>query len=301
MQAIFDHLIAIIVGSVVILALIYVQHQSQKTSVEATERYVTETQTDEFARTLERDLENIRTVAQTEHAFGMHRFALRRATGSDGNQFTRQLSFPTLASPDLGNASPVMIVTYLVEPTGSSSRVGEQLRPLYKVTRYTYLRGGTSVRTGGAEKLIDFDIVSIDRRGVESNNNAYISETPVRVDVDIEASASSTPVENRTSQLRATRVSRTVRVLNALATGGLPPVDTSLPPGIPNLPGDPPPAPPSIPEPGGSGEPGTGGQGSGGQPSPPTGGGGTPVTPRGGPTTPPAPAPPPETRDLSNL
>jgi hypothetical protein len=286
MHVIFDHLTAILIGSVLLIALFVVQRRSQTTSIEATERYRTETQAAEFLKTVERDIENIRTVAQTQHAFGTHRLSLRQAVGTDGEQYTQQFSFPTLADPSLGTASPVVIVTYHIEPAGESAQVGDQLRPLYSATRYVTARGGTPQRTGGALRLVDFDITAFFASGAEVTSASQYWDTPTRLNVEIEAAAPM-PSNNGSSTLRATRQARLVRVLGAAARGGLPPVDPSTPAGIPELPGDPPPPPPAPPPPP---PPSGGGSGPGPGPAPP---------PPTGPTEP--EPPPPPGPDPSNL
>ncbi|HEX9951701.1 MAG TPA: hypothetical protein VGB53_08030 [Rubricoccaceae bacterium] len=280
MSAIFDHLIAILVGAVLVGTLLFVQMRRQESAIETTVRNRVEWHADEFLSVLQRDVENMRTVAQTQHAFGFDRYTIRRGRGTDGTGYTSQFSFPTLADPDLGVASPVAIVSYEAVPTGQTVRVGTVNRPTYAVTRYEYRRGGTVQRTGGAVGVLELNIISLPKGGgEEADGITGRSDVAFQVRVSVVAAA---PLGRRASDQATTtlqnavRRAATVRVLSATATEGLPPVEpgTAV---VPTFPADPPPPPPP----------------------PPTPTGGTTTTPpppvRTGSSTPAPPPPPPQT------
>ncbi len=301
MSTILDNLTAIVVGAVLVGALLAVQMRQQEQAVATTVQNRVSFHADEFLLVVSRDAENIRTRRQTVHALGDYRFEINRATGTDGETYTSRISFPTLADPSAGDASPVGIVSYAMEPTGQMVRVGQSQRPTYRITRSLYTRAGGSVTTGGAESVLDFDVFIVDIGGADHvgpldqpRSPENIPDAPAQVRLAVMTAA---PVQSRrtsdqaaVTMQNATRRTSSVRVINAMSTGGLPPVQTGAS-GIPALPYDPPPVPPSPPPT----PPPTTGTGSGG-PSGGTGSGTTPTTPPPPTTTaPPKPPKPPST------
>lgn len=294
MAAIFDHLTAIIVGTVLVGTLLFVQMRRQESAIETTVRNRVEWQADEFLSVVQRDLENMSTPAQARHAFGSDRFTIRRRLMADGvTGYTQQISFPTLAVPQDGAASPLAIVSYEMTPTGETVRVGETDRPTYRITRYEYRRGGSVQPTGGAEGLLEFNVLGIERDGGEIGDDPGLDVTgrdviTPQVKVALMAAAP-LPARRASDQqtrtmMNAVRRATTVRVTSAAASGGMPPVDPGDPI-APTFPGDPPPPPPTLPiNPTGGGTltPAT----PSADPDPPTSGG-----PRL-PSTPPPPPPP---------
>ncbi len=165
MSSILDNLTAIVVGAVLVGALLAVQMRQQEQAIATTVQNRVSFHADEFLLVVSRDAENIRTRRQTEHALGDYRFEINRATGTDGETYTSRISFPTLADPQAGDASPVGIVSYAMEPTGQTVRVGQSQRPTYRITRSLYTRAGGTVTTGGAESVLDFDVFLVDTDG----------------------------------------------------------------------------------------------------------------------------------------
>lgn len=291
MSAILDHLTAILVGAVLVGALVFVQMRRQETAVQTTVRNRVEMQTGEFLAVLQRDAENVRTRRQTEQAFGAYRFSVRRATGPDGETYTKQLSFPTLLDPSQGSASPVALITYEMTPTGETVRVGASRRPTYGVVRHEYTRGGGSRTTGGAVGILDLDVMLVGDDGAETSSDDVVDPIPSQVRIAVMAAAEGAlrraSDQTTTTPMNATRRATTVRVIGATASEGLPPVQPG-PAGIPSLPGDPPPPPPPPPSPPSSPSPsgGSGGSSGGGSSGPPP------------PPPPPAPPPPPRGQEI---
>lgn len=251
MAFILDNLIAILVGTTLLVALVFVQQRGQQSAIDATSRYQSQRMASGLASTIERDVENIRTRAQTQTAFGgtsgttTYRFSLRRETGTDGETYTSQFAFPTLLDPSLGDDSPVMMVTYHVEPTGESALVDGVDRPLYQVTRYEFERGGTVQAQGTTSGLVDFEVTAFRPDGTPFQVDDVINDTPPRVQVELvmapDRPEARTGDQAMTSSFGTSRHARTIRVRGATARGGLPPVDLTKPGGIPELPGSPPP------------------------------------------------------------
>ena len=245
MTVILDNLTAVVVGTTLLVSLLFVQQRGQQSAVEASTRYQAQQTTSTFAATIERDVENIRTRAQSDSAFAggatTYRFTLRRGAGPDGATYTRQFTFPTLQNPSLGLASPIVIVTYHLEPTGETLRIGGDDRPVFQATRYVYERGGSVTSTGTLGGIVDFDVTAYGETGARILEAEVVDPTPPRVHIDV-FTAVDIP-DHRTSDQKggdtfvATRHARTVRVVGANATGA-PPVDESERGGIPALPGD---------------------------------------------------------------
>ena len=282
MAFLLDHLSAVLVGATLLGGLFLLQVRGQQTAIEAAQRYRVQTQTASFAETVERDMENIRTKAQAEAAFAHYRFTLRQATGADGTVYTAQAAFVTLQDPSLGAASPALLVSYDMQPDGTSVDVGGRTRPTYTLRRRVFDGSGGLVEAGGARGLVDFDLTAmmndgseiVQRGGQPTWTGDFPNEVPslpraVRVEI-VGATDTVQRAEDQasTSQTNASRQTRTVPLVAYGSTGGLPPVSGGTPAAMPPLPGDPAPPPPPPPTTNGGG----GGGGTGGTTT--TGGGG---------------------------
>ncbi|MEM9998208.1 MAG: hypothetical protein AAF809_10955 [Bacteroidota bacterium] len=314
MTFILDNLAAILVGTTLLVALITVQQRARFDAADATARYAMEQQNQGFIETLRRDFENMRTRTQAIDSLGYYELKLRRGGGMDG--VTRTFSFPTLADPALGEASPVAQVHYRLEHTGVWVGPHDTGRWLYQMVRYVDMGSGF-VRSGGsAPNLWDFRVDLWRRDGTQSTQTTNAPD-PVRIKVDLET-VSTLPPERVTADQEAVREtdfqrqSYTIRPLNIAfnASDETPPPTTGTPPPLPPeppVPTPPPPPPPaSLP---GTDTPGTGTPGSGAPgtetpgsepPSPGTPGTGdpTPGTPGTGDPTPGAPGSEPSTPGL---
>ena len=209
-------------------------------------RYQNQSMASHFLDTVQRDVENLRNGAEAERAFDAdYPFSLRREQGPDGAWYTSQFAFPTLAEGPSGDAArdTVAIVVYHVTPTGETVPVGDAARPTYRAQRYVYRRGDAAATpSGGSGTLVDFDVALFEPGGRRDTANAQVRYTPPRVHVAVVAAA---PLPDRRTHdeagatpSSASRHARTVRVTNAGATGGDPPVDSGEPGSVPPLPGD---------------------------------------------------------------
>ena len=242
MAFVFDNLIAILVGTTLLVALVFVQQRGQQSAVDAAVRYQAQSQTSGFLDGLERDVENMRAMAEMDATFGTRRLAIRRAIGADGETYTRQFAFPTLLDPEAGVASDVAFVTYEVTPTGQSVRLGDALHPTYQAVRYVYTRGAAGhVADGGSGLLIDFDVEVTGADNVAIVEAPALTETPQSVHLAVVAAPAGAPQragDQRATGATPTRHARTVPVPSAWAVGGSPPVDTTAAAGLPALPGE---------------------------------------------------------------
>jgi|GEM_PF-2562036 len=287
MAFVLDHLTAILVGSTLLGGLLFLQMRQQQTSIETNQRDNAGQQADAFLTTLQRDIENTRTWTQSTTAFGgATRYAVTRGTATDGETYTEVLALPTLKDPSLGTASPVVLVQYIVYPTGETVRMGGVLRPVMRAERHEYSRADGSSSMTAAESIVDFDVQFVYRNSSEVDNHGGFvwsdDSVPVAAKVSL-VTAVDGPAQRASDQASGTlgtqsRQTRLVRLLGAAARGGLPPVETASHPfpAVPPIPSaPPPPAPGPGPAPGPAPPP----------PPPPA------PAPAPGPPAPPPPAP----------
>jgi uncharacterized protein YoaH (UPF0181 family) len=257
MTFLIDNLIAIVVGSVLLSGLLVLQHRQQQTAIEATQRYRAQSFASDLTATVEREIENARSRAETERAFAIgaggqigpatYRFRLRRdATDA----YTELLEFPTASDPDALNASGTMIVSYRVTPTGDSARVDGAVVPLLSLARYEYHRGGRAVHTGTYHRVLDFDVVALTGASLDGGmvSAAEILETvPPRVSLTVVFAPESAGVrasDQAAAPVHSLRFGRSVRIPGANALPGTVPVDLDVEGGIPDdIPALVPPAP----------------------------------------------------------
>lgn len=236
----FDHLTAVLVGATLLVAMLFVQQRGQHAAVEATTRYQNQKLATEFMHTVERDVENMRTMLDMDIEFGVRQIRIRRASNVDGS-YTYQFAFPTVVDPEASDASGVALAVYHVVPTGRQVAVHGELRPTYRATRYLLRAGETAARpAGGSGELVDFDVVAFDRDGREVLTEGP-GDLPARVHLSLESAAvipGRRAGDQRARPANTTRLARMVTVANAavptleVATG-----TAAL--GLPPLPGDP--------------------------------------------------------------
>lgn len=144
MIAIYDHLVAILVGGVIILLLFNVQQRTQQASVERTMMYMAKMNTLDLASFIERDLMNAGfNTPPVETGVLYH-------NTTDG--LTDSLIFWGVGA-GAGRAR----IAYGVSAVDSATIEGETV-PLYQLRRYER-RGAAFVRVGGsASTLTDFEI-----------------------------------------------------------------------------------------------------------------------------------------------
>ena len=176
-----DHLAAIVIGSVTLVVVLVLQHRGQQHAVQETVNQTTQTRSYAFVRDFERDVENMRSEAQTEAALGGGTYvcAVTRNGAGQATSFT----FPTLLEPDQGPASPIAHVTYRLEPAGRSVRVSDTDRPLYALVREVDM-DTSLVRTGGSgDTLVGFDVGLFARRSSTSALVCPDDLSRVRLDI----------------------------------------------------------------------------------------------------------------------
>lgn len=145
MIAIYDHLVAILVGGAIILLLFNVQQRTQKVSVERTMMYMAKVNTLDLASFIERDLMNA----------GFNTPPIE--TGVLYHNTTDGLT-DSLIFWGIGSGGGRTRIAYGVSTVDSATIAGETV-PLYELRRYER-QGANFVRMGSsAQTLTDFEII----------------------------------------------------------------------------------------------------------------------------------------------
>ncbi|MEL6703263.1 MAG: hypothetical protein AAFU38_14420 [Bacteroidota bacterium] len=311
MAFLLDNLTSILVGATLLVAFVFVQQRSSQRATDVAVNQITQQRTLAFMDVLERDIENMRTERQAVASLGSYTHRLEAAGGQ-----TTRYSFPTLANPSLGAASPTVLVSYAVTELPDSVRVGDQAYPMLRVQRF---ENGVALG-GSSEPIVGFEVEAFERGSTAGRQTAGVLSDLDRVRVEVTTALSA--AERRagdqanTSQTNAMRHGYVFRPRNlSVAENGrgvMPAAPTTFPPEPPPPPTPPPPPPPSPPpaapppaspsspppsqppaNPGGdSGSPSSGG-GSGGSSSSPSPSTPPPSQPRPHQPAPPPPPPPP--------
>lgn len=279
MAFLFDHLTAVVVGSVLLVGLLVTTQRGRQSAVEASIRYRAEVQTASFAETLTRDLENARTSRQAKAALGLYaRDALdgprERALEIQGSTTqTEWLQFVTLAEPASGSASPLVAVSYRLEPTGEQLRANGAVRSLHRIVRYVHTAAGWEAQGGSMPTVVGFQVT------VPGGATGQMEDLPERVEVAVETAYEMPTMQAgdqaETAEVGLTRQGATVRVYAAGTDNRVLPPPQNGAPGIarppwvlPYVPYVPPPPPPTNENPSPDASPDE-------PPPTPTGGGGT--------------------------
>ena len=145
MIAIYDHLVAVLVGSVIILLLFNVQQRAQQSSVERTMLYMTKSSTLDLGSYLKRDLMNAGFDTPP-----VETGILKHNTNADG--LTDTLVFWGVGAS--GMRTRIAYGASVVD----TARIDGQERPLFEMRRYER-RGAAFVRSGGsAPTLTQFKV-----------------------------------------------------------------------------------------------------------------------------------------------
>ena len=147
MLALYDHLVAILVGGVIILMLFNVQQRTQQTSLEQTMMYMAKNATLDLASFLERDLENAGYDTPSAE-LGI----LEHNTNADGIT-------DTLVFWGVGSAGTRARIAYGVSAVDTTTIDGEEV-PLYELRRYER-QGANFVRAGGSPRTLTSFAISL--------------------------------------------------------------------------------------------------------------------------------------------
>ena len=225
MHVILDHLAAVIISSVILLVLALVQVRGTQSNTEATMNHIVYSEALNINEFLERDIENMLTVDQTNAAIAAGKMIGAGAwscqiTNATGN-LTQAFTFPTL-NPDstLDPTDPSAIqVTYTLTATGDSALVpinGTLVNsPLFRLRRMI----NTDV-TGLSMGIVSHFLVEAANRGVPGYPTISGACPANMSKVRFEYKLAADPVEfattnqRNTNQLNVSRFGSTVSLTN---------------------------------------------------------------------------------------
>ena len=171
MHVILDHLGAILVASVLLVIFGVVQLRGQQSSIDAQRDRIVKARTYNFAKLLERDLENMRSEKQAQDSLGTYECRLERT-----DSLTTQFTFPTLLADASGGnpmSAPIVHVTYELKPAGTTNAMGKP-RMLYKVDRSV---DGYPEHSGSSGDVVtDFRIDLLKRDGTPAAGAATTTD-----------------------------------------------------------------------------------------------------------------------------
>lgn len=261
MQAILDHLTAILVGATLLGAMLFIQLRQQQASIETVTRDRAAGQTSSFFDSIERETENTRTRDQSVARLGYY---VMDVQGTDDR--TDRFTFSTFEP--VGPTGRVSSVSYVLVPTGQTIRVGRALRNAFNIERWTNRADATGVvpDTYTREGLVATNIVGFKVRAYDKDGDRVTwastsagygrpgatsrDNDPVRFEIEVEGAAEGprqlSGDQLATSELGLSRVSHSIRPVNSGATGSGTPLPSAPPArNVPLLPNEPtPPAPP---------------------------------------------------------
>ena len=228
MQAIFDHLAAVIVGGGIMLIFALIQVRGTQSSAEAVINHTVMTEVMQLSSYLQRDIENMRTQAQTDEAISRGNFTggagySCQLTTSGG--LTTDFTFPTLADPEAaaGLADPddaeVVLVSYRLTDTGKTITIPEngvdRTLPVYTLDRMV-----DGNNTGGSGAYIIHFLVEFANKGSStfSSNSSGCSTNLARVRFELKVATEgvewATNDQQSTSMLNISRYGDTVALAN---------------------------------------------------------------------------------------
>ncbi len=216
MHVLLDHISAVIVATVLFISLIAVVNRNRQNTVELQIGQMVEKQAFSFARTIERDLENMRSKEQTETTLGRPEecFLERDAAGN-----VTHLLFPTLEDPSAGVASNIVHVEYrLIAEDSTTIDVHGAFMQVYRMERRRKINDLTYIDDGGSGSFITrFTIGMVSEGAVAAPSGLLVETCPENLDrVHLEFQAAIPTVEQRSPDQKSTSGLNIVRYGNTI-------------------------------------------------------------------------------------
>lgn len=146
MAPLLDNLVAVVVGTTLLIALVLLQTRQRQVAVDETVHHIVRGHIESAMEVLTSDVDNMMNRVQADAAFPPgYPFRLDTATVTGMMGSTRQFAFPSRIDTSTTNAPlvPALVVYRTVDPTGGpdSVRVGETWRRVFQLQRATALAG----------------------------------------------------------------------------------------------------------------------------------------------------------------
>ncbi|MEM8489028.1 MAG: hypothetical protein AAF564_26010 [Bacteroidota bacterium] len=221
MHILLDHIGAFIVATVLFVSMFTMINRSRQNAVDMQIGQIVQEQAYDFARVLERDLENIRSEAQVIKRNQFIEPDIEESIcGFASDEFgrTTSLIFPTLADARLGANSDIVNVRYELVPADTSLTYAGQELQLFTLNRY--LRPGDStieIPDGSSGAFITHFAVTMHTEGVggtelsgtastgECPPDGTLSKTHIEIQAALPSAEYTTGDQRSTSNLNVTR------------------------------------------------------------------------------------------------
>lgn len=196
MHILLDHISAFLVATVLFVSLFTLINRSRQNAVDMQIGQIVQEQAHNFARIIERDLENIRSDEQVILRNQFLEPDIESPLCSfQVDEFGRtiHLIFPTLADPRLGANSDIVNVRYELEPTSKTvTYLGDELE-IFSINRYVR-DGDASVEyaDGSSGPIITHFAITMHSEG---NGGTDLSGTASTGDCPSDGSLSKTHIE----------------------------------------------------------------------------------------------------------
>jgi hypothetical protein len=227
MQVVFDHIISLIIGAVVLLIFVAVQLRGSQSMSETSLHQRVYADALDAGSMLQRDFENMRTAEQTAEAEarGVFTGGAYACTIVAGGDTTYAVTFPTLSDPE-GVAllddpmdAPVQLVTYALVASGDTTTVdlgtSTAPLPLFRLDRTV-----NGVSTGQTrDQIVHFRVGLADRGSAVFNTasgNCPDDLASIRFELKtaVEGVSHIAGDQRNTSQLNISRYGTTVDLAN---------------------------------------------------------------------------------------
>lgn len=217
MIAQLDHLTAVIVGGILLLALFAVQQRSATHAAEVTLTQAARVHADAVLEVVADDVENLLTPAQAIAALGRSDL---RLTAVDGRTLEAVLTTNVRTDTTGANGrSPFQpaTVTYTLTPT-HRTRLGADSVDVFRLDRTVALAAGMETATLG--EVVDFDVAFVGRGArVEAGTPDASAMTEAAISLAVAADVPPSRSHDQTSTREAlVHAAATVRPVNATAT-----------------------------------------------------------------------------------
>ncbi|MEL6444077.1 MAG: hypothetical protein AAF089_07325 [Bacteroidota bacterium] len=212
MHVLLDHLSAIIVGTVLLLALLVFQMRERLNSVDEAMRYELQTRGEAVMTSLGQDLNNLVTEGDAGD-MGLAPSGCVLERHSDG--VVRSIQCPGLIETEPGNKEPGT-VRYWTQPAGRSYTVGDSVRTAYVLHRDIDTFMGADTQPV-ADAVIGFDVTLFGASGAPVTDGAAPADLyALRLNVELASQGTAALTSDQASerQINVARFGHTVRPPN---------------------------------------------------------------------------------------
>lgn len=215
MISLLDHLTALGVGTIVLVALLSLQTRDRIAEVEGTVTDVASGQAGSVAETLAEEFENVLSPAMAQAATGTARYRLERDAA---NERTVLVEVPAYVRTAPGGPPLAAHVRYTLVATGPPLRVGTRSFPVYQLRRAVDRGTGYGAPVTVGEQMLDFDVKFRGRTDERFAGAPPVAFAQIAFQVVVGVTAPPAASGARTRQTNRVRASATIRPANLTPT-----------------------------------------------------------------------------------